>query len=296
MPTPILFDTDIGSDIDDAVALAYLLAQTQCELLGITTVSGDTKKRAALAEITCRAAGRDDVPIRAGLTGPILHGPGQPNVPQYDAVASRPHRKDPPTDALDFLRHTIRSRPNEITLLAVGPLTNVAALFVSDPETAALLKRVVLMCGVFQTEGPGAREWNALVDPIATAIVFRHAAQKLLSVGLDVTKRCTLPAEDCRRRFSAAGKALGVVAEMAEVWFRHASQITFHDPLAATLIFQPDLCKIESGNVHVSIADDGLAGMTRWSRTPSGASGSHEIAVAVDPDAFFRHYFGVTGG
>jgi purine nucleosidase len=63
---PVLFDTDIGSDIDDAVALAYLLRQPRCELLGVTTATGDTGQRAALAEVICRAAGRNDVPIHAG--------------------------------------------------------------------------------------------------------------------------------------------------------------------------------------------------------------------------------------
>ena len=109
---PVLFDTDIGNDIDDAVALAYLLRQPQCELLGITTVTGDTAKRAALAEVICRAAGREDVPIHAGLTGPLLFGPGQPQVPQYAAIEPLPHRKDYPTGggAVAFLRETIRAR------------------------------------------------------------------------------------------------------------------------------------------------------------------------------------------
>jgi len=181
---PVLFDTDIGSDIDDAVALAYLLKQPQCDLLGVTTVTGDTAKRAAMVEIACRAGGRTDIPIHAGLTGPLLHGPGQPNVPQFDAVAAKPHRTDYPNTAVDFLRKTIRSRPGEITLLAVGPMTNIATLFSLDPEIPSLLNRIVLMCGVFTTGGPGAREWNAFVDPVATAIVYRHApAGKLIESG-----------------------------------------------------------------------------------------------------------------
>jgi purine nucleosidase len=292
--TPVLFDTDIGSDIDDAVALAYLLKQSQCDIVGITTVSGDTVKRAAMAEITCRAGGRTDIPIHAGLTGPLLHGPGQPNVPQFDAVANQPHRTDYPNTAVDFLRQTIRSRPNEITLLAVGPMTNIATLFALDPEIPALLKRIVLMCGIFTTGGPSAREWNAFVDPVASAMVYRHAPpHKLLSVGLDVTTRCTMPADECRRRFTKAGGALGVVGQMAEVWFRHADRITFHDPLAATLIFDPDLCSYTTGTV-TSVVDPGpLEGMTRWESKPDGP---HTIATTVKADKFFEHYFGVTGG
>ena len=142
---PVLFDTDIGSDIDDAVALAYLLKQPQCELAGITTVTGNTAERAAMAEIVCRAGSREDIPIHAGLTGPLLHGPGQPHVPQFDAVKHLPHRTDYANTAVDFLRETIRARPGEITLLAVGPMTNIAVLFAADPEIPSLLKRIVLM-------------------------------------------------------------------------------------------------------------------------------------------------------
>ena len=81
---PVLLDTDIGSDIDDAVALAYLLRQPRCELVGITTVSGDVQKRAALAEVTCRAGGREDIPIHCGRRDVLLNGPGQPNVPDSE--------------------------------------------------------------------------------------------------------------------------------------------------------------------------------------------------------------------
>lgn len=294
---PVLFDTDIGSDIDDAVALAYLLRQPRCELLGITTVTGDTAKRAALAEIVCRAGGRPDVAIHAGARDALLHGPGQPNVPQYDAIADRPHRTDWPAHAaLDFLRATIRARPGEITLVAVGPLTNIAALFVADPEIPALLRRVVLMAGVFTGRaghGPGAREWNVLCDPVAAAFVFQAARGKLLSVGLDVTTRCRLGADACRDRFARAGGALEVVASMAEVWFKNRPEITFHDPLAAALVFAPDLCTYQKGHTRVVFEDAALAGLTRW--TPDDANAPHAIAVDVDSERFFAHYFEVVG-
>lgn len=295
--TPVLFDTDIGSDIDDAVALAYLLKQPQCELVGITTVSGNTVQRAALAEIVCRAGGREDIPIHAGLTGPLLHGPGQPDVPQYEAVKDQPHRTDYGNTAVEYLRETIRARPGELTLLAVGPMTNIAVLFALDPEIPSLLKNIVLMCGVYTGRahhGPGSLEWNALVDPVATGLVYKGGAGKLLGVGLDVTTLCKLPADDCRRRFTAAGGALGVVGQMAEVWFKRAPNITFHDPLAAALIFDPTICTYAGGTVSVCIDEGPFAGMTRWK--VGGADRPHEVASVVNAEKFFDHYFGVTGG
>lgn len=288
----VILDTDIGNDIDDAVALAYLLNQPQCDLLGVTTVTGDTAQRAALAETICRAAGREDVPIHAGLTGPLLHGRGQPDVPQYAAIAQKPHRTYAPGTALEFLRQTIRENPGEVTLLAIGPLTNVGALFAADPELPGLLRELVLMCGVFYGAS-SAREWNALVDPVATALTYKAGPAGMLSVGLDVTMACTLDAAVCRARFAAAGGALAQTLSLAEIWFQHTPRITFHDPLAAALLFAPDLCGYADGTVAVDTVPGDGEGRTLWTARDGGR---HRVARTVSTDAFFAHYFGVTGG
>ena len=147
---PILFDTDIGSDVDDAVTLAYLLKQPRCELLGVTTVTGDPIVRAQLADAVCQAIGRREVLIRSGTAKPLLAPPQQPDVPQKTVLARWPHREVfAPNVAVDFLRQTIRSRPGEVTLLSVGALTNVALLFALDPEIPSLLKQYVMMGGVY---------------------------------------------------------------------------------------------------------------------------------------------------
>src|SRR5579871_3098050 len=125
---PILLDTDIGSDIDDAVALAYLLKQTRCELVGITTVTGDPEARAMLASAICRSAGRPDIPIHVGAEQPLFVAPRQKSVQQAEVMfgeAAWPHRiYTKENTALKFLRDTIRSQPGELTLLTIGPLTN----------------------------------------------------------------------------------------------------------------------------------------------------------------------------
>src|SRR5438270_9043870 len=119
---PILLDTDIGSDIDDALCMAYLLRQPLCELIGITTVSGEPERRAMLADAICRAEGRTDIPIHSGSPRPLLGAQRQPHVPQAAALERWPHTpRFAPCTAVEFMRQTIRARPGEITLLAVGP-------------------------------------------------------------------------------------------------------------------------------------------------------------------------------
>lgn len=296
MATKILLDTDIGSDIDDAACLAYLLANPDCELLGITTVTGDTVQRASLASVLCRVAGKR-VPIYPGRRDPLLVPQQQPHVPQAAALARWPHDKDfPAGGAVEFLRTTIRAHPGEIVLLGIGPTTNLAALFATDEEIASLLKGLVLMCGTFSNRVAGLplREWNAKLDPEAAAIVYAARPASHRSVGLDVTSQVTMPSGEARRRFGQS-MLLRPVADFAEAWFQIKEEVTFHDPLAGATIFDESICGFERGRVEVERRSESLAGLTRWTPadTADGISSDapHEVALRVRPDAFFDHFF-----
>jgi purine nucleosidase len=288
MLTKILLDTDIGSDIDDAICLAYLLANPDCDLLGITTVTGEPELRAGLASILCKQAGQA-IPIYPGRGEPLLGSQQQINAPQAAALEHWPHETTfPRGQAVEFMRKTIRAHPGEVLLLAIGPLTNVAALFAADAEIPAMLKGLVLMCGVFTNRlaGVGPLEWNARLDPTATAIVYAARAGSIRSIGLDVTCQVKMPAAAVRERFQSP--LLRPVLDFAEVWFQKADMITFHDPLAATTIFDDGICGFERGLVQVELASERLAGLTHWKPQPGGP---HEVALTVDPIRFFEHYF-----
>ena len=287
----VILDTDIGSDIDDALALAYLLSQPRCDLVGVTTVTGEASKRAEMASAMCRHVGRDDVPIHSGCTQAMLVDIRQKTAAQAAALGRWKRRRNfPDNTALEFLRETIRSQPGEIILLTIGPLTNAAALFVLDPDLPALLKGMTLMCGQFFDAMRG--EWNAINDPHATAIAYGQSGQtrppKHVSFGLDVTTRCTMPAEEARRRFKA--KVLRPVKDFAEVWFQQASQITWHDPLAAACIFEPGICRYAEGRVAVSLNDPTLGWTVLDRRSPEKI---HTVATEVDAPRFFDHYFDI---
>jgi inosine-uridine nucleoside N-ribohydrolase len=286
MPTKILLDTDIGSDIDDAVCLAYLLANPDCDLLGITTVTGDTVKRASLASVLCKIAGRK-IPIHPGRREPLLIEQKQPHVPQAAALDKWDHDTTfSQGEAIEFLRSTIRAHPGEVILFGIGPMSNLAALFAADEEIPRLLKGLVLMCGVLNNRA-AEKEWNAMLDPEATAIVYRATPPVHRSIGLDVTLQVKMPADDVRRRFQTP--LLRPVLDFAEVWFKNAGDITFHDPLAATTIFDDKICGFERGKVEIELKSERLAGATLWR---PDAKGTHEFATTVNPARFFEHYFG----
>jgi purine nucleosidase len=287
----ILLDTDIGSDIDDAICLAYLLAQPECELLGITTVSGEPVKRAMIADALCKAA-QKKVPIFPGAENPLLIAQKQPVALQARALERWEHDTTfAQGEAVEFLRATIRKHPGEITLLSIGPLTNIALLFSVDPEIPGLLKELVLMCGVFTNRmaGVGPIEWNARCDPHATAIVYGSGVKLHRSVGLDVTFKVTMSIDEMKNSFKA--DILKPVMDFSKVWAETADRLVFHDPLAGVTIFDPDVCKFEKGNAEVELESKTLAGVTYWE--PDETCGRHEVALEVDSERFLNHFFSV---
>ncbi|MDQ7906016.1 nucleoside hydrolase [Phytohabitans sp. ZYX-F-186] len=280
MPEKILLDTDIGSDIDDAVCLAYLLAHPGCDLLGITTVTGEAGKRAMLASALCRVAGAD-VPIRPGAETTLAGAPSpQALAHQADRLGGWPHETEfPAGDAVDLLARTVRAHPGEVTLLTIGPLTNAALLFDRHPDVAGLLKALVLMGGRYTTEGKP--EWNLRCDPAAAARVFAAPVPRVRAVGLDVTRQVYLDADTFSAR--CAAPLLRPVRDFAAVWFAERDGIYFHDPLAAVTLFDAEVCAFTRGEVTVD-AD----GTTGWHPRPDGP---HEVATSVVPDRFFTEYF-----
>jgi inosine-uridine nucleoside N-ribohydrolase len=299
----ILLDTDIGTDVDDAVCLAYLLAHQECDLLGITTVTGEADKRAALASALCRAAGKE-VPIYPGLETPMVGEQMQKLAQQAVALAGWPHQSQfPQGQAIEFMSQTIRAHPGEVVLLTIGPLTNIGQLFTADPGIARLLKGLVLMGGIFTEAYPDKNrtEWNVSGDPLATEIVYQTPVGVVVSrsasetepplhrsIGLDVTEQVIMPADDVRQRFTAP--LLRPVLDMAEIWFEHFFPfIVFHDPLAAATIFEPTLCEYRPGTVTVDSRE--RPRLTHF--TPGEASAPHQVAVSVDAQRYFDHFFSV---
>lgn len=290
--TKVLLDTDIGTDVDDAVCLAYLLCHPDCELLGVTTVTGEAEKRASLTSVLCQAAGKN-IPIYPGAEHPMQGEQRQRIAQQAVALPRWPHKTHfPEGQAVNFLAQTIRSHPGEVTLLTVGPLTNMGLLFSTYPDVAALLKGLVIMGGSFGQDSPEAQqlEGNIANDPLASEIIYKTAVRLHRSLGLNVTQQVVMPAEEVRERFTAP--LLRPVMDMAEIWFsQFYPSITFHDPLTAATIFDNNLCSYQEGTVRLENID----GHARTVWLPDGPHAPHQVAVTVDVDGYFQHFFGVVG-
>ncbi len=291
MSVKIILDTDIGTDIDDAVCLAWLLANPECDLLGITTVTGEALKRAKLASALCRIAGKK-IPIYPGASKPLLIPQLQVKARQAKALNVYAHREDfPEGEAVEFLRKTIRRYPGEVILLTIAPLTNIGLLFSVDPEIPSLLKGMVSMCGNFFRQAPGypETEWNAMGDYHATSIVYNAKLKMHRSVGLDVTSQVTMKPDEFKDRFSSH-KLLKPVLEFSKEFFKEWDQVTFHDPLAAVTIFNNSVCTFERGNVSIELNKAGKQGMTLWEKDKKG---KHQTAVKVNADSFLKDYFSI---
>jgi purine nucleosidase len=286
----ILLDTDIGSDIDDAVCLSYLLSQPRCELLGITTVTGEVEKRAMIASCFCKIAGKD-IPIYPGVETPLMVPQKQKIAKQAPALKYFKHdKKFPKGQAIEFLRKTIHANPNEVTLLTIAPLTNIALLFKTDPEIPKLLKGLVMMCGAFYYRFPelSLKEWNAFLDPHATSIVYNSPVKLHRSIGQDVTCQLVMQAKEVKEKFKP--DLLAAVLKFADVWFKEHGWIMFHDPLAAAIIFDNTICGYESGRVEIELLSEKLKGLTYWKPEKKGP---HQVAKTINQKKFFEHYFSI---
>ena len=291
MKRKIWLDTDIGNDIDDSVALAYLLREPECDLLGISTVTGEAVERAKLADVLCVAAGAD-IPIYPGAEEPLLTPQRQGHPHQVKYLARWPHRAQFESGrAIEAMYEAIYKNPGEVTLLAVGPMTNLALLFKTHPDVAAMLLDVVVMCGEFFGKSVYQRpenEWNAFCDPYAAAILYAVAGVRVRSVGLDVTSQLMMTPDEVKQRF--VSPLLRVVYDFSGFETGERQRLFYHDPLAAVSIFHPDVMTYENGKVSVELASSRTIGRTYFDRETDGL---HEVAVSVDCDAFYQAFFAV---
>jgi pyrimidine-specific ribonucleoside hydrolase len=295
---PLLVDCDPGQD--DAIALLLALASPELELQGVTTVAGNqtVDKVTANAIRVLELAGRGDIPVAAGADRPLagdlvvaadahgetgLDGPDLPP-PQAEPVAE---------DAVEFLAARILAAEQPLTLVATGPLTNVASLLDAHPEAAARLARIVLMGGaIAEGNQTASAEYNVWVDPEAAAHLFAGGLDVTM-VGLDVTNRAVLTPEHADR-LRGRGRVGAAVAAMLDFYGRYYGEAyahggcPVHDALAVAYVVRPGLLRVLDRHVEVDTAHGICRGRTvvDMRRRTVLPEPNARVAVDVDVPAF----------
>jgi inosine-uridine nucleoside N-ribohydrolase len=285
---PIIFDTDIGDDIDDALALALALQSPELDVRAVTTVIDDTESRTRLAWKELGLYNRHDVPVATGASEPLLDPRRTQPAPQFqvltdaDTVPAGGNRR-----AADLIIDTLMKSPEPITVVPVGPLTNIALALKEEPRIKTKIRRIVLMGGAFRML---YQEYNIWRDRAAAEIVFSSGVP-ITAVGLDVTTRCKLDGNDLARMKAAANPASKFLVRLIELWQNgHSGQIpTLHDPLAVAVTLRPALVETQSGNVEVETSCCVTNGMTMFKpadQLPSGVRATTLIATEVNVRQF----------
>lgn len=295
----IVLDCDPGHD--DAIALLLALGSPEVTLLGVTTVAGNQtlEKTTANAIRVLDHVGRPDVPVAAGAARPLVrelrvaaevHGESG-----LDGPALPPPSREPEsTDAVEWIAGVVKHHSRPVTIVATGPLTNVALFLASYPELGGRLERIVLMGGAIGLGNTTpAAEFNIWVDPEAASRVFQSGVD-LTMVGLDVTHRALMtPAH--AQRLSGAGRAGRLVAELFGFYAQfHQREYGWdgspvHDAVAVGHVIDPSLlttahrgviidtgAELSRGRTHVDL--EGRAG---WDR-------NCHVAVEIDADRFLE--------
>jgi inosine-uridine nucleoside N-ribohydrolase len=248
-PVPVLIDTDIGDEMDDAFALALALVSPELDVRGVTTVGGDAWTRALVACRLLQEAGREAVPVAAGR--PPRETPTRKG--QF-AYGLRPGlRKRPVKEtAVEFLYARLKAHPGELTLVGLGPLTNVAELFAAHPDCKPWVKRLVVMGGAvrvgYNGKPPPGPEWNVKCDVQAAQAVFA-AGVPLLVVPVDAAVGLKLEAPLRRRLFEARTPLTEQLHALYKLSERPTP--TLFDPLAVALCFDERWCKFEALRLEV---------------------------------------------
>jgi inosine-uridine nucleoside N-ribohydrolase len=279
-------DTDIGTDIDDAFAVALALQSPEFKILGFTSSSGDTAARARILDKFLGVTGHSEIPVAVGIPTTLPHFiPGigrQSNFADNGQFAKVSHR-----GAVDFILDQIRLYPHQITLVAIGPLTNLGAVIDQDTGAFHRLKRIVIMGGLvghadlggWGSSTSGATpEYNIEADISAAKKVFESGVP-LYVLPLDSTQELKL--DEVKRdglltKGSALTDALGVLYLM----WGSQTPVLF-DAMPVAVLLKPELCPMEP--MHITVDD---AGVTR--RGPGEPN--VQVCLHSDPEAFFHFY------
>ena len=296
---PVILDVDTG--IDDALAIAYALNSQELEVIGFTTCFGNapiehtTRNTLVILEKLGKT-----VPVYAGADKPLkrdmkefpTHVHGEDGL--GNSFDKAPVREAEPEGAVDYIISQVKKRPHEITIIAVGPLTNLAQAVKKEPEIASLVKEVVIMGGAVFVAGNVTpySEANVLADPEEADYVF-SSGLPVIVVGLDVTMKTPLPIATLADWRTIGTDMAHFFADMTDFYMQAYETFhpgiggcALHDPLAVGVAIDPSLVKKEEWNVKVVLEGE------EYGRTIAHSKGEPKIQVCTQVDAgnFLNHF------
>ena len=283
-PLKVILDTDIGDDIDDAWALAFVIAHKNFQPLGITVTHGNTPARAKMACKMLHLTGRGNVPVFVGRQTAQKEYSHQFTWAE-DFAAKRPDA----TKAVDFIVETVRRNPGEVTVIAVGPLQNLADALRKEPQLGKLVKRVVLMggCvyGTAEKQAPIA-EYNVYSSLADSQLVYA-AGLPLTIVPLDSTTHVRLSDAERERLQKYSSPLTFALEVLYRLWLeKPQSRMTLHDQLAVAETAAPGRFSAKVETLSVWVDDKGFTRVDPKKGKP--------VAVCLQPkrDAFMQYYLG----
>ncbi len=249
----VIFDCDLGDDIDDAYALGYLLTlQDRYEILGITTCYGRTDDRAILAQKFLAVTGETQIPVYVGKNTSSSSGRANWYADQFYWAKGSPLTKKP-QGATDFIRSQLKKYPGEVIIFSVGPVTNLAPLGAELQKA----KAIYAMFGSFKIGYDGSTkinsEWNVLCD-IPAAKSFVQSGANIIYAGLDVTAMVKLSAENRLKLLMRQSPLTSAMQGLYVLWGQETP--TLFDPVAIGMETNPELFTTEK--VHVYVDDQGF--------------------------------------
>lgn len=298
-PCPIILDCDPGHD--DAVAIMLALGNPAIEVLGITTVGGNQtlEKVTRNARSVLMMCGREDVPVYAGASRPLLREVRVAADIHGDSGLDGVALPDPTVGLQDghgvqyIIDTVMASAPGALTLVAIGPLTNVALAARLEPRIVPRVREVVIMGGGRYGNRTAAAEFNIWVDPEAAHVVFGES-WPITMVGLDLTHQAVLT-EEVETRVRAIGSDLGEFFGGTMGFFRSAYQQKqgfadppVHDPCTIAYLIDPTIVQTRRAPVQVELRGERTTGMTVVDlRTPAPVDCHTQVATALDHERFW---------
>lgn len=297
MTTRVILDTDIGTDVDDCLALALILGSPELALAGVTCVYGDVALRARMVRRLLALHGTRGVPVLQGARDTLLglrpiYWEGHEGQGLIEAVEDEPADGGEGAngeDAVAFIVRTVREEPGTIHLLAIGPLTNVALALKREPRLVHDLAGVTIMGGVVR--GAGSLdlpyvEHNIRCDPEAAQIVFASGLPITL-VPLDVTTRVRITPDGVARIAAAGTPFHAAVADQVARYprFGRLGHTFLHDPLAAAIVARPDLATYTAAHLDLELGGRHTAGATLLRAPSDDAPATVRVALDVDVTA-----------